>query len=92
MKHLFLSILLIIMTIAVSCRSSKKINSAAQSNNPSTLIQKCPEAWYRNLMPAPGKSEPEQYLIVNGARAEITDYDTTWIRKNCPRVQPIEVH
>ena len=92
MKHPFLSILLIITLITISCRSSKKENSAKQSSNESTLIRKCPEAWYRNLMPGPGKSQPEEYLIVNGIRAEIANYDTTWIRKNCPTVQPVEVH
>lgn len=92
MKYLFFYILLIITAISISCRSSKKINSSTQATNQSTLIQKCPEAWYRNLMPESGKSQPTEYLIVNGVRAEIAHYDTTWIRKNCPTLRAIEVH
>jgi hypothetical protein len=43
-------------------------------------------------MPGIGKTEPEEYLVVNGIRAEIRDYDVEWIRKNCPIKGPSEVH
>lgn len=58
--------------------------------NPVTLKQRvCPTAWIDNQMPqvyTTGKplNEPSrEYLVVNGKRAEIVDYDMGWIKNNC---------
>jgi hypothetical protein len=86
---------IIITTIAgltmFACRGSRP-EKPTPVTEISTLKRVCPEAWYRNLMPGIGKTEPEEYLVVNGIRAEIRDYDVEWIRKNCPIKGPSEVH
>ncbi len=42
----------------------------------------CPDAWIRNEMPGPDV-RPEEYLIINGQRAETSGYDLDWIKINC---------
>lgn len=47
----------------------------------------CPDQWYENRMPTNIPPYP-QYLIVNGDRAEIKDFDIEWIQKNCEVTAP----
>jgi len=59
-----------------------------QNNFPNkTLIQKCPEAWYANKMPAvkvKGQTtEVNEYLIIDSKRVELFEADLEWIRANC---------
>lgn len=52
----------------------------------SGLIRKCPDSWIQNSMPSAGPDSDKgnsQYLIVNGHRAEVADYDMDWIASNC---------
>jgi hypothetical protein len=90
-----ISILLILMQLSIlmplACRS-RHPGKLPPGNESSGLRQICPEAWYKNLMPGPGKNDPEEYLIVNGSRAEVRDFDQEWIRKNCSVKGPVEVH
>ncbi len=51
------------------------------------LIKACPDHWiYRKI-----GAFKEEYLIINGKRMEITDYDTDWISKNCTINKPEHV-
>lgn len=48
----------------------------------------CPEEWISNQMPRsvePGSQNepPSEYYIVDGKRAELTEYDTAWVEQNC---------
>ncbi len=59
-------------------------------------IQECPEAWYKNMMPIivddPKDAEHAgEYLIVDGQRRELSEYDVEWIVDNCEvnKPQPI---
>lgn len=52
------------------------------------LIQSCPDEWIQNRMPAvvpPGEEEktPSEYYILDGARREISEFDTVWVEANC---------
>ena len=72
-------------------------SSVQQANN---LIRECPELWYDNQMPRMYESDearrkdntPTQYLIFNGERKEVEDYDLNWIRENCPVNKPSPVY
>jgi hypothetical protein len=52
-------------------------------SNTGTGIKQCPEAWYDNQMPGSSRSGTSQYLIVEGERREISDFNIQWIQKNC---------
>lgn len=62
----------------------------ASSNVITTKKRVCPDAWYDNQMPGiVGPSEPpRQYLVINGKRAELADYDIEWIKNNCQISKP----
>lgn len=92
MIHLFRTIILITSILTFSCHSSRKQQKQSKPEEKSTLIRECPDAWYRNLMPGPDKTQPEEYLVVKGSRVEIASYDTVWIRKNCTIKGATEVH
>lgn len=46
-------------------------------------IKHCPEAWYDNQMPGIDPSSNNQYLIVNGERRELADFNMKWIQSHC---------
>jgi|GEM_PF-1947074 len=52
----------------------------------------CPDEWYVNAMPGPvetaNASEKKEYLIIDGKRQEISNYDMEWIKTNCSVNQP----
>lgn len=59
-------------------------------------IQECPEAWYKNMMPIivddpKDAKHAGEYLIVDGQRRELSEYDVEWIVDNCEvnKPQPI---
>lgn len=92
MSNLYSFMFLLISILTFSCHSSSKQQQQSKTEEKSTLIRECPEAWYRNSMPGPNKTQPEEYLVIKGSRAEIAAYDTAWIRKNCDINQATEVH
>lgn len=52
--------------------------------NSSSLIRICPDQWIVDAMPGVvGDNIPNEYFIINGQRAEIYNYDVTWIEQNC---------
>lgn len=51
-------------------------------------IKQCPEAWYDNQMPGPSASGDRQYLIVEGERRELREFNMKWIQKNCTVNEP----
>jgi hypothetical protein len=64
------------------------------SPQPQALKRICPDAWYDNQMPgvADQETRPDEYLIVNGRRAELTDYDVEWIKSHCRINKPTTVY
>lgn len=72
--------LLLMLVLIVSCSSNDE------------KLKVCPDAWYDNRIPAINPSEETQYLIVNGERAEISNYDLDWIRENCEVNEPMAVY
>ncbi len=47
-------------------------------------LQKCPQAWIVNKMPATSKSNlPEQYFVLDGKRRDLSEFDLDWVKKNC---------
>lgn len=48
----------------------------------STKIKECPDAWYENKMPGPD-NKTEEYLVFEGERKEIANYDLEWVQQNC---------
>lgn len=56
------------------------VNEVDPNYSPSLKIKRCPEHWFEDRQPV---SSPNQYLIVNGKRAEVEDYDMNWIQQNC---------
>ena len=56
-----------------------------------TLIRDCPEEKITDRMPTTGKqTAPRGYFIYKGQRAEIAEFDTSWIQANC-KVKETEV-
>ncbi len=48
------------------------------------LKQSCPDEWYKDEMPGTFSDDhPREYFVVNGKRAEVSDYDIKWVEKNC---------
>ncbi len=57
---------------------------AAGCYTQTSLKQSCPDEWISNQMPGiSGDKIPNEYFIVNRKRAELSDYDVSWIEKNC---------
>jgi len=54
-------------------------------------LQVCPDAWIENRMPGTGSSTPSEYLIIDGERRELNEFDLDWIEENCS-VQKQIVH
>lgn len=58
-------------------------------------LQVCPEAWYLDKMPKvyPSNDTSEnEYLIVNGKKAGLKDYDLDWIKAKCQVNKPTLVY
>lgn len=54
-----------------------------QKGKPS-LAKACPDEWIEDRMPSASSDDSErQYLIFNGERKELKDYDLDWIKNNC---------
>lgn len=55
------------------------------------LIKDCPDEKIVNKMPTTGNTAtPKEYYIYKGERHEISEFDSTWISKNC-QVKTTEV-
>lgn len=53
-------------------------------------IQSCPDEWILNQMPGTvGGNTPNEYFIINGQRAELDNYDITWIVANCDLLKTV---
>jgi hypothetical protein len=53
----------------------------------------CPDEWIVNRMPTTDQNKKaEEYLIVDGKRADIKDYNTEWIKQHCTVTQPKAVY
>ena len=63
------------------------------SKNPfkSDKLRICPDAWYDNQMPGE-VTKPREYLIINGKRRELDEFDIEWIRNNCAVNKPTIVY
>lgn len=59
---------------------------AVPKRNENGLIMDCPEELIENAMPVIGNGDgtiSKVYYIYRGARRELSEFDTAWIRKNC---------
>lgn len=71
---------------AVCRMSDKSFTDSADTQG----LQVCPDEWYEDRMPGPvsDSETPREYLIINGERREISEFDLAWIKDNCPVNQP----
>lgn len=59
--------------------------------NKKQLIKDCPDEKIVNKMPSVGNSSsPKEYYIYKGERHELSEFDNTWVSKNC-QVKTTEV-
>ena len=63
----------------------KNIGLGKDTNNfGEEKLKVCPEAWYENRMPTiDGNGSYPQYLIVNGTRRNVSEFDIAWVIENC---------
>ncbi len=58
----------------------------------------CPDAWYEDRMPCACIPEVKcdcsdrQYLVVDGERRELSEFNLLWIRLNCEVNKPAPVY
>lgn len=64
-----------------------------------TKIRSCPDEWIIDRQPcvyvkSPSECEnhEKEYLIIEGERKEVKDYDLDWIKANCPVDKPTPVY
>ena len=79
---------LIIFVLSGCNTPNEKENDKNKQENPISIpqsekIKKCPDEWVINKMPTTGPKKDEQYLIVDGKRQEIENFDIDWIESNC---------
>lgn len=61
--------------------------------NSKNKLKICPDAWYENRMPCVGDCFGErQYLVVDGERREISEFNLLWIGINCEVNKPMPVY
>ena len=86
----------IIISVFVGLISGLVLGYLIFSNSSTGNLQKlriCPDEWYIDLMPKTGINfTRDQYLIVNGERRELSEFDVDWIRKNCIVNEPTPVY
>ena len=86
------------IVIFATQKSQKETRSPVVPTLPPTpsvpeKIQECPEAWYKNMMPIivddpKDAKHAGEYLIVDGQRRELSEYDVEWIVGNCEVTEP----
>ncbi|WP_136668766.1 hypothetical protein [Flavobacterium sp. H122] len=65
--------------------------TASTCSEKKQLIKDCPDEKIVNKMPSAGNSStPKEYYIYKGERREISEFDSTWVSKNC-QVKTTEV-
>lgn len=100
-KKKIVPILIVIIAsivIFATQKSQKETRSPVVPTLPPTpsvpeKIQECPEAWYKNMMPIiiddpKDAKHAGEYLIVDGQRRELSEYDVEWIVDNCEVKEP----
>jgi hypothetical protein len=82
---------LIASSLTLACASRKHKNSLHQTP---AKLQVCPDAWYINNMPTISATQnpPNEYMVINGKRVEISEVDLDWVQKNCAITQPTPVN
>jgi hypothetical protein len=53
-----------------------------KQENPSPLLQTCPDEWIEDDMPAPLPGSPPPF-IYNNDRHELSEFDLDWIKAHC---------
>ncbi|MEK7128199.1 MAG: hypothetical protein AAB933_01370 [Patescibacteria group bacterium] len=48
-----------------------------------SLLKLCPSEKISNQMPVPGGTRHTTYFILNGQRRELSEFDLSWVEKNC---------
>ncbi len=78
--------LLGLVTVFVWSNGEKK-SDAPPVESSTTLIRRCPDAWYADKMPTisnDGKpAAAREYLVIDGKRVELSQADMAWIGANC---------
>lgn len=57
----------------------------------SDKLRICPDAWYDNQMPGE-VTKNREYLIVDGERRELDEFDIEWIKNNCAVNKPTVIY
>lgn len=96
MKKIFV-ILIALATIVTVIGCGQKNSTNAVAEIPESRLQRvCPEKWIDNRQPCVCDQPPcscgGQYLIVNGSRKELAEFDLEWIKANCPVNKPEVVY
>lgn len=81
-------VLVLLPLVVLSCAACGDGGSPKKPADRSTQGKErvCPDAWYFDAMPGPsdaGSDQPREYLVVDGERRELTEFDLEWIRENC---------
>lgn len=73
-----------------------KLVSKTKVSPANTSIKDCPEEKIVDKMPMvsdkPNEKTANEYYIYKGQRKEISDFDSSWIKENCPQIKITEVH
>ena len=99
---LILIVIIVAVVIFATQKSQKGTRSPVVPTTPPTpsvpkKIKECPDAWYKNMMPIiiddPKDAEHAgEYLIVDGQRRELSEYDVEWIVDNCEVNNPQPIY
>lgn len=97
-----LIVIVVSVVIIATQKSQKETKSPVVPTIPPTpsvpdKIQECPDAWYKNMMPIivddpKDAKHAGEYLIVDGERRELSEYDVEWIEDNCEVTGPQPIY
>lgn len=85
----FVVLLLLGGLVAIFVRMNGTANTDAPppAEPPTSLIRRCPDAWYANKMPTISDdgtpAAAREYLVIDGRRVELSQADMAWIGANC---------
>ncbi|MEI6510870.1 MAG: hypothetical protein WCO25_02390 [Candidatus Uhrbacteria bacterium] len=76
-----------LFAIFVRTNGMPKTDEPPSAEPSTTLIQRCPDAWYTNRMPTVADdgrpTMPSEYVVIDGKRMELSQMDMAWVGANC---------
>jgi len=98
-------LILVVLITGIIIFSTQRSQDTKSPIVPTTLptpsepekLRECPDVWYKNMMPIivdipKDANHAGEYLIVDGQRRELSEYDVEWITDNCEVTGPQPIY